>query len=39
MAFKKCQINFFNNILMAMSAPCQQAVHSVSSKIESIFLF
>ena len=29
MAFKKFQINFFNNILMATSALCQQAGHFV----------
>ena len=28
-ALKKCQIIIFNTILMATSAPCQQARHSV----------
>ena len=27
--FKKCQINFLNNILMTMSVPRQQIGHSV----------
>ena len=29
MLFKKCQIIFFNNILLVTSTPCQQAEHSV----------
>ena len=29
MVIKKCQIIFFNNVLMAMSSPCQQAGHSI----------
>ena len=29
MAFRKCQISFFNNILISTLAPCQQVGHAV----------